>query len=619
MNNLIVPTTYFRPVAQVASGAAQNLSKFLNAMTAERRLIGYEFGPFRLLPSERLLLKDGKPVAVTPKVFDTLLVFVQHHGRLLSKDELIKLIWHGGIVEEGNLTQNIFVLRKVMGESPNDHRYLVTVPMQGYRFVAKVREVYDESAQDPPQRTGAGGSAHVPLTLAVLPFTLLNPPSGEHFGGLGIADTLITNLTKLKQLAVRPTNAILRYVDAPRDLPVVGRELGVEAVLDGTIQHLGERVRVNVQLIRVDGDSTIWADHFDETFTDAFAVQDAISERITQALRLELGGPTTGQTVPQYGQDLEAYQLYVKGRYFWNMRTEKGLLTAIEYAQQIVAAYPDNALGYVGLADSYLMLGEYLYRAPAEVFPQAKAYALKACELDENFARPWASLAEVALYHEWDWDAAERNYKRAIDADPNYATALHWYGWFLMLRARFDESVAYFKHAQTLDASSLLHSTDLGLPFYFGRQYDRAVAQFRHILELNPDFSPAQYYLGAALTHAGRHDEAITELTQTPLVEHKQQTTALIAFNYAVSGRKERAHELLRELQAAAERHYISPYLEALVYAGLGEREHAFARLDAAYKGRDPWLLHVKVDPFLDSLRADPRFREVLRRVGLAP
>jgi TolB-like protein/Tfp pilus assembly protein PilF len=618
MNNLIVAASSFRPSAQVTAGAVQNLSKFLNAMTAERRLIGYEFGPFRLLPSERLLLKDGKPVAVTPKVFDTLLVFVQHHDRLLSKDELIKLIWHGGIVEEGNLTQNIFVLRKVMGESPNDHRYLVTVPMQGYRFVAKVREVYDESAQAPTQRRGAGG-AHVPLTLAVLPFTLLNPPSGAHFGGVGIADTLITNLTKLKQLAVRPTNAILRYTDAPRDLPAVGRELGVEAVLDGTIQHLGERVRVNVQLVRVDGDSTIWADHFDETFTDAFAVQDAISERITQALRLELGGPATGQTLPQYGQDLEAYQLYVKGRYFWNMRTEKGLLTAIEYAQQIVAAYPDNALGYVGLADSYLMLGEYLYRAPAEAFAQAKAYALKACDLDENFARPWASLAEVALYHEWDWAAAERNYKRAIDADPNYATALHWYGWFLMLQARFDEAVAYFKHAQTLDASSLLHSTDLGLPFYFGRQYDRAVAQFRHILELNPDFAPAQYYLGAALTHAGRHDEAITELTQTPLVEHKQQTTALIAFNYAVSGRKARAHELLRELQAAAERRYISPYLEALVYAGLGEREHAFARLDAAYKGRDPWLLEAKVDPFLDSLRADPRFREVLRRVGLAP
>jgi TolB-like protein len=259
-------------------------------MTAERRLIGYEFGPFRLLPSERLLLKDGQPVAVTPKVFDTLLVFVQQHGRLLSKDELIKLIWHGGIVEEGNLTQNIFVLRKVMGESPNDHRYLVTVPMQGYRFVAKVREVYDESAQDPTQRRGAGGGP-VPLVLAVLPFTLLNPPNGEHFGGLGITDTLITNLTKLKQLAVRPTKAILRYTDAPRDLPVVGRELGVEAVLDGTIQHLGARVRVNVQLVRVDDDSTIWADHFDETFTDAFAVQDAISERITQALRLEFGKP----------------------------------------------------------------------------------------------------------------------------------------------------------------------------------------------------------------------------------------------------------------------------------------------------------------------------------------
>ncbi len=584
----------------------------------EHRLIGYEFGPFRLLPSERLLLKDGKPVAVTPKAFDTLLVFVQQHGQLLSKDELIKLIWHGGIVEDGNLTQNIFVLRKVMGESPNDHRYLVTVPMQGYRFVAKVREVYDESAHATGQRPSPV-SGQSPLALAVLPFTLLNPPAGEHFGGIGITDTLITKLTKLKQLAVRPTNAILRYTNAPRDLAAVGRELGVEAVLDGTIQHLGERVRVNVQLVRVDGDSTIWADRFDETFTDAFAIQDAISERITQALRLEFGGPVNEQAPPQYARDLEAYQLYVKGRYFWNMRTEKGLKNSINYSQQIVAAYPDNALGYVGLADSYLMLGEYLYLAPDEAFPQAKAYALKASELDEGFARPWASLAEVALFYEWDWDTAERNYKRAIDADPNYAAGLHWYGWFLMLRARFDEALEYLKRAQALDASSLSLGTDLGLPFYFGRQYDRAAGQFRHILELNPDFWQAHYYLGAALTHAGLHDEALAELAQMPLGEQQQQTSALIAFNYAVSGRQQRAHELLRALQQSARQRYVSPYLEALIYAGLNEREHALARLNAAYKGRDSWLVYARVDPFLDSLRAEPRFREMLQRVGLAP
>ena len=263
-----------------------------NSAMEGRQATGYEFGPYLVLPTERLLLKGGRPVSLTPKVFDTLLVFVQNSGQLLSKDELLTIIWQGSSVEAGNLTQNIFILRKVLGESPHDHSYLVTVPKRGYRFVAKVKRLYGGRAKRVPGGADDPDVDAPRSSLAVLPFTLLKGRGdSDQLGDVGMADTIITKLSKLRQLSVRPTKAILKYAGAGRhDLPSLGRELRVEAVLDGTIQRSRGRVRVNVQLIEVAEGATVWADQFDEKVADIFAIQDRVSERIVRALRTQLGG-----------------------------------------------------------------------------------------------------------------------------------------------------------------------------------------------------------------------------------------------------------------------------------------------------------------------------------------
>lgn len=259
-------------------------------MREERPVIGYEFGSFRMLPSERLLLQDGKPVAMTPKVFDTLLVFVQNSEKLLSKDELIRIIWEGSIVEQSNLSQNIFVLRKILGENPHEHRYLVTLPTRGYLFVAKVRKLYDEHPVRSLRGSVESKTDATRSALAVLPFTLLSAHEGSApFGEVGIADTLITKLSKLRRVVVRPTSAILKYVGSQQEPLSLGRELQVELVLEGTIQRLGERVRVNAQLIKVADGHTCWADQFNEKFSDLFAVQDYLAEHIVRALAVEFG------------------------------------------------------------------------------------------------------------------------------------------------------------------------------------------------------------------------------------------------------------------------------------------------------------------------------------------
>lgn len=272
----------------------QHVSESIDPQTKERRVTGYAFGPFRVLPTERLLFQDGQPVSIMPKVFDTLLVLVRHSGQLLSKDELLRLIWRGCAIEMGNLTQNIFMLRKILGEAPHEHRYLVTIPTMGYRFVAEVTKIYDDRMTPVSSANGRGSrfTDATKLSLAVLPFATLNPNgSVEHFDEVGIADTLITRLSMLRRLVVRPTNAILKYAGTRPDLVAAGRELMVNAVLSGTIQHAEELTRVNIQLIDTSDGNALWAEQIDEKSSGVFALQDSISNRIVRALQTEFASP----------------------------------------------------------------------------------------------------------------------------------------------------------------------------------------------------------------------------------------------------------------------------------------------------------------------------------------
>lgn len=587
----------------------------------------YEFGPFRLLPAERRMLRGAEVVQLTPKVFDTLLALVQNSGRLIPKDELMKIIWQDSFVEEGNLTQNIFILRKTLGESPHDHQYIVTIPGQGYRFVAEVQEIPRARAADlrpTPQpsalHNGPGGNDERGVTsLAVLPFKPLNSESDNEYLGPGIADTLITRLSNIRTLRVRSTNSVLKYTRMQTDPLAAGRELKVDAVLDGKIQRAGERVRVTMQLIRVRDAVTLWADRFDEKFTDIFDVQDSISEQVSAALALQLTTAEQKLLTKRYTESAEAFQLYIKGRHFWNKRTVEGLKRGLVYAQQAIDIDPTYTMAYIGMADSYNLLAGYAGIAPNETFPKARAAALRAQEIDDTLAEAESSLGFVKYRYEWNWAEAEERFRRAITLKPDYPTGHHWYGEFLAAQGRFRESIDELERAQQLDPLSLPINTDLGQTFFFAGQYDRAIEQSQKTLEMDQRFVRAQIILGAAYEQKGMYAEAIVALEAAraaagtnPLV------TGGLGHAYAVAGKREKALEALEELKKLSAEHYVLAYNIAIIYAGLDERESALAWLEKAFEHRDVWLVWLGVNPRFARLRTDARFTELLRRMGLA-
>lgn len=568
----------------------------------------YEFGEYTLLLSERLLLRRGERVALKPKVFDTLLALVQNPGRLLSKEELIGLIWPDSFVEEGNLPQNIFTLRRTLGESPQDHRFIVTVPGSGYRFVARVREVGE--GED------AGADARPPVrSLAVLPLRNLLPDGGSDYLGLVIADTLITQLSASGVISVRPTSTVLKYAEADSDPLEVGRKLLVDAVVDGTVRRSGDALKVNVQMVAVPGGETLWASRFEAAVGDFAVIEDAVAEQVAASLRLELergAGTSPRRKAPK---NLDIYQTYVKGRFFWEKRTEEGLRTALSAARAVLEAEPELPLGYLGMADSYLLMGEYLYLSPGEAFPPALAAARRALALDPALGEAHASLAEYTFFYCWDWAAAERYYKNAIRLSPDYATARHWYSWFLVAMGRFEEAADQIRQAQMIDPGSLTYNTIVGLPHYYMGRYEQAIKQFRSTLEVEPGYQYAHYYLGSALVHAGRYEEAVAEFETLVAVSPIQQAIALLGHCYAVSGHADAARRVLARLDELERQRFVSAYVRAFVHLGLGERARALALLERACDEQEPWVVYLNVDPFFRSLRGEPRFARLLARL----
>lgn len=582
---------------------------------SEAEIVSYEFGPFRLDMQRYLLIRSGEPIQLSPKAFKTLMVLIENRERVVSKDELLQAIWPDAHVEESNLAQNIFVIRKVLAEGDNG-RYIVTIPGTGYRFVGKVAE--NRATQDPPTRLSAdliSPMLREPGTLiAVLPFRCLS--GQDEILGLGLADALITRLSNLKQVRVRPTSSVLRYRDLRDDLTVVGSELKVDALVDGVFQRVGEQIRVSVQFIRVVDGVTLWAAKFDERITNIFSIQDSISEQVAAALAVKMSGDEQRQLRKNYTANTEAFQHFIRGRYFWNQRTFEGLKKSMSSAEQAIALDPTYAPAYVGMADCYNLLAGHGGLAPKDTFPKARAAAKLALEIDPQLAEAYASLAFINYRFDWRFDDSEQNFLRAIELKPNYSTAHHWYGEALASAGRFEESLTVLQRSQEYDPLSLPISTDLAQTLYFGRRYEDCEAQLRKTLEMDPKFIRAHIFLGATLEHMQRYDEAIESLMLAVELS-KQNAFAVSALGhvYASMGEMGPALETLRLLKQQASEQYCSPYNIAMVYAGLGDKENSLALLEEGVEARDVWMVWLPVTARFDFLRGDERFAKVLAQV----
>jgi DNA-binding winged helix-turn-helix (wHTH) protein/tetratricopeptide (TPR) repeat protein len=577
----------------------------------------YGFGPFQIDLDRYLLMRDGKLVPLSPKVFETLIFLIENRGSVVKKDDIMSRVWPDTYVEESNLAQNIFLLRKALGEEKTEHRYIITIPGVGYRFVAPVVESFTNTSKRiaAPETATTVDSVR---SIAVLPFKNLVKESGDEFLGPGIADALIMRLSSIRRLKVRPTTAVLKYSETINDPLAIGRELNVDALLDGVYQRIGEQIRVSVQLVSVTNGLTLWATKFDEHFTNIFAIQDSISEQVVRSLALKLSGEERNQLAKSYTDNAEAFHLYIKGRYFWNQRSIEGIKKGLEYAQQAIAIDPTYAPAYVGLADSYNLLGgQHSVLPPRESFPKARGAVLRALEIDEHMAEAYASLGFINCCLEWDWPTAEQNYLKAIALKPNYPTAHHWYGELLITAGRFDEGLVQLRMAQELDPLSLAINADLAAAFYYARQYDRSENHLENLLDLNSNFVRARVLLAKVLAQQAEYSKAI-EMARSAVELSGDDPVAVAALAHilALAKQSREANEILDELERSRKRRYISAGNIATIYIGLDKKQLAFEWLEKAYQNKDIEIVWLKVSPVFDPLRPDPRFTKLLERVS---
>jgi DNA-binding winged helix-turn-helix (wHTH) protein/TolB-like protein/Tfp pilus assembly protein PilF len=634
----------------------------------------YEFGRFRVKSEERVLLRERELVPLTPKAFDILLTLLENDGRIVHKEDLMKKVWPNTFVEEGNLTQNVSLLRKALGESANGPQFIETVPRRGYRFVAPVSKINVTDGEQlreipnnprPPNapsslteeptpahrkseletrnlkletisrrvpaialtlaailatvvgvaylggRDKAGASTTAIQSIAVLPFIDDSPDADAEFLDDEIAESLVNSLTKLPKLRVVPRSVMVSYKGRNVDPRKVGEELNVRAVVTGRVHRHGDTISIQADLIDLDSVSQIWGQHYDRKLSDILLVQEEISRDIFENLRLKLNVEEQKQ--------LEAYRLYLKGRNAWNKRTPEGLQQGIDYFQQAINTDPNYAAAYAGLADCYNMQVIYGVDQPKEGFPKAKEAAIKALEMDETLAEAHTSLAFIKFRWDRDRVEAEREFQLAIKYKPTYAPAHQWYSSYLVALERFDEAVGEARRTQELEPLSFTASSHLGWILYLSGRNDEAIATCTKILNLDPNSFPARRYLGLAYEQKGLYPQAVEEFQKGVKLSGSPLMLALLGHAYAASGKTAEARQVLTDLHELQTRRYVSPYTVAAIYTGLGEKDQAFKWLERAYEERDVWLMNLKVDPVFAKLRADKRFQDLLTRAGLRP
>ncbi len=458
-------------------------------------------------------------------------------------------------------------------------------------------------------------------SIAVLPFENKSNAADTDYLSDGLAESLIYRLSQLPNLKVSPTSSVMRYKGKETDVKAVAAELGVSAVLTGRIAQRGDDLTISVELVDVRNKQLLWGEQYARKMSDLLTTQREIAAEIVQKLRLRISGNNEKGLTKHYTENNEAYQLYLKGRFYWNKRTEDGMQKSLEYFQQAIERDPNFALAYSGLADAYDLLAapDAAGGMPAnEAMPKTKAAALKALEIDDGLAEPHVSLAHVKYYYDRDWVGAEREYKRAIELNPNYPTAHQWYAVYLMSAGRFDEALAENRRAQELEPLSLPINMTLGWVLLSAREYDQSIEQLRRTLEMDPNFILTHHRLGLVYEQKGMYDEAIAEFRQVlSLSGGKPLGVAPLAHAYALSGKRAEAQKTLAELQKLSEQHYVSPASIAIIYVALGDKDQAFAWLEKADRERDGLLARLRVDPRFDSLRSDSRYADLARRIDI--
>jgi serine/threonine protein kinase/tetratricopeptide (TPR) repeat protein len=457
-------------------------------------------------------------------------------------------------------------------------------------------------------------------SLAVLPFENASGEAEHEYLSDGITGSLINTLATVPKLRVMAQSTVFRYKGRKIDPQAIGRELNVRAVLTGTIMHLGGSLRIGTELVDVATGSQLWGTQYNRKPDDIFVVQDEISSEISGKLRLQLTRAEKKRLTKHHTENAEAYRLYLQGRHHWNRWTEQGFYKAIDYFQQAVEKDPSYALAYAGVADSYVLLGWNSYLPPKEVFPKGKAAATTALQLDPELPEAHASLAALLWLHDWRWDEAQIEFKRSLELGPTYATANHWYAEYLMTMGKHEEVMARMKKGQELDPLSLIINVAVGWAFYNARRYDGAIEQLRQTVELDPNYPVTYWILGLLLRKTGCYELAITEGEKgVKLSGGSPLMRAALAHTLGAAGRTTEAVQMLDELTELATQRYVAPYFFAGIHVGLGENDRAIEYLEKSYEEHSHWLIYLHIDPGMDALRDNPRFQDLLRRVGLPP
>jgi TolB-like protein/DNA-binding winged helix-turn-helix (wHTH) protein/Flp pilus assembly protein TadD len=612
------------------------------------------FGAFEIDPQTGELRKHGLRIKLQGQPIEVLTMLLQHPGEVVTREDLQKRLWPADtyVDFEHSLNAAMKRLRAALGDSADAPRFIETLARRGYRFIAPVSQPADDVPQatalagKPAERrrfvwvaavlavivfltiigmnlpglrdTLRGGAFSGPIrSLAVLPLANLSGDPDQDYFVDGMTDALRQHLEGISSLRVISRTSSIHYRGSDKPLPDIARELNVDAVVDGSVLRSGDRVRIDVELIHAGIDRRLWGNSYEGDLRDVFVLQAGVARRIADEIRVTLTPPDRARLARVRASSPDAYQAYSKGRFYWNKRTEEDLKKAIGFFQLAVDKDPNYALAWDGLADSWLPLGWYGFLAPSATFPHAKAAVTRALSLDDSLAEAHTSLAFVNLYYDRDWTGAEREFRRAIDLNPNYASGHHWYAEYLSLAGRHTQAIAESQRARELDPLSSIINAWVSSRYFFARQYDKAIEEGRNAVEMDPNFAPARLVLGQAYEQKGMIREAIAEFERaSSLAGGGSLYAASLGHAFGLAQRRAEALKVLDDLRNMGERGFVSSYDLAIGRIGMGDKDKTFELLGAAVQERSPRVAFLRVDPRFDGLRTDPRFRELLRSIG---